>query len=80
MSLLPLINVPNFSGFDDVAALYLSKFKWGKSFLQVNQEILAQYSKCKTSAEVVAAQAKFLNDEFNLRQQRRGSAMLCFIS
>jgi len=38
----------------------LSKFKWGPHFLDLNREMLDEYSKAKTSGEVVRAQALFI--------------------
>lgn len=48
------------TGYKDLAESYLSKFKWGKGFLRLNQELLNTYAGCKTSADVVEAQAKYL--------------------
>jgi pre-rRNA-processing protein TSR3 len=42
-------------GFTDEAELLLSKFKWGSSFLELNEEILEQYTACRNSSDVVAA-------------------------
>ncbi|RXG62372.1 Ribosome biogenesis protein TSR3-like protein, partial [Armadillidium vulgare] len=42
------------------AELYLSKFKWGKGFLTMNQELLDIYSSCNTSEDVVRAQNDYL--------------------
>jgi len=75
-----------FAGFDEVANFYLGKFKWGKSFLEVNKEILEKYKLCRSSIEVVAAQDNYLKEQVLLRQQRRGLYLLykkeygkCFI-
>ena len=38
-------------GFIDVAKLYLNKFKWGSTFLELNSELLQKYAACKDSAE-----------------------------
>lgn len=55
-----------------MADLYLGKFKWGKSFLDVNRDVLALYAQCKNSSEIVAAQTKYLQEETALAQQRKG--------
>ncbi|CAL8088218.1 unnamed protein product [Orchesella dallaii] len=43
-------------GFNDLATSYLSKFKWGKGFLTMNEDFLEGYSKANSSDEVVAFQ------------------------
>ncbi|XP_047112724.1 18S rRNA aminocarboxypropyltransferase [Schistocerca piceifrons] len=59
------------TGYKDVALLYLSKFKWGKHFLELNSELLEAYASCKSSAEVVAVQNKHLQEVEEERQQRQ---------
>ncbi|KAE8742329.1 hypothetical protein FOCC_FOCC012129 [Frankliniella occidentalis] len=59
------------TGFKSEAMLYLSKFKWGKSFISVNKEILDIYASCKNSAEVVAAQNSYLERVQQERRDRR---------
>lgn len=61
------------TGFQKEADLYLSKFKWGKSFLQLNQELLERYSKCKTSLEIVKIQNLYLQEQAEIRNNRRGN-------
>jgi pre-rRNA-processing protein TSR3 len=41
----------------------LSKFTWGHTFLELNEEPLRRYSECEDSAEVVAVQDDYLADE-----------------
>ncbi|XP_067120857.1 18S rRNA aminocarboxypropyltransferase isoform X1 [Centruroides vittatus] len=48
-------------GYDDFAHMYLKKFKWGHSFLELNKEILDKYRECHTSLEVVRVQEQHLN-------------------
>jgi pre-rRNA-processing protein TSR3 len=47
-------------GNGDHARSLLSKFGWGDQFLLLNAEPLREYAKAQTSAEVVAAQAEFV--------------------
>ncbi|XP_050713749.1 18S rRNA aminocarboxypropyltransferase-like [Eriocheir sinensis] len=47
-------------GQKDGAVLYLSKFKWGKNFLKLNEELLDKYSACRTSSEVVEVQNRYM--------------------
>ncbi|XP_075224890.1 18S rRNA aminocarboxypropyltransferase isoform X2 [Lycorma delicatula] len=61
------------TGFKDIAEYYLSKFKWGKSFINLNEELLELYSVCKDSAEVVAVQNKFIQDEERKRLESKAT-------
>lgn len=47
-------------GQRDHAETLLSKFKWGPTFLTLNQEPLALYARAKDSGEVVRAQEEFI--------------------
>jgi len=38
-----------------------SKFRWGHTFLELNEEPLRRYAKCSDSSEVVAVQAEYLD-------------------
>ncbi|XP_055679746.1 18S rRNA aminocarboxypropyltransferase [Lutzomyia longipalpis] len=50
------------TGFKAEAQWYLSKFSWGHSFVSLNEELLEKYAKCKTSAEILAAQNEYLEN------------------
>lgn len=39
----------------------LSKFRWGETFLELNDEPLRRYADCADSAEVVAVQEEYLD-------------------
>ena len=41
----------------------LSKFRWGETFLELNDEPLRRYADCADSTEVVAVQDDYLVDE-----------------
>ncbi|GLH13202.1 Ribosome biogenesis protein TSR3 homolog [Gryllus bimaculatus] len=58
------------AGFQDVSHLYLSKFKWGKHFLELNRTLLDAYSNCTNSGDVVAVQNKHLEELENEREER----------
>lgn len=46
-------------GMKDRAKLFLSKFKWGPSFIELNHELLESYSKAKNSREVIKIQSEY---------------------
>jgi hypothetical protein len=58
------------SGFKQEAELYLSKFKWGKSFTALNHTMLDTYAACQQDSSVVAAQNKYL-EEARLERESR---------
>lgn len=39
----------------------LSKFKWGKTFMDLNREALEEYSKAESSSEIIKIQDTFIN-------------------
>lgn len=41
----------------------LSKFRWGETFLDMNEEPLRRYADCEDSTEVVAIQQEYLDRE-----------------
>lgn len=59
------------AGLDDHCRYYLSKFKWGNSFINVNQQILDKYSKCTSSEEIVQTQQEIMNDRVDSSQDRQ---------
>lgn len=52
----------NFTGFKEECQVLLEKFRWGQSFLSVNDELFEMYSRCETSADVVKTQESYLKD------------------
>lgn len=50
-------------GDPDQAERLLSKFTWGETFLELNEEPLRRYADCADSAEVVAIQQEYLDRE-----------------
>ncbi|XP_043285387.1 18S rRNA aminocarboxypropyltransferase isoform X2 [Venturia canescens] len=50
------------TGFSREAQLYLGKFSWGHSFLELNAELLTAYAACSNSEDIIVAQEKFLRD------------------
>jgi len=47
-------------GYPDTASLYLSRFSWGPSFLDINRELLDKYSSAADSQEVLEVQNRHL--------------------
>ncbi len=50
-------------GERDQAERLLAKFRWGHTFLELNEEPLERYADCADSAAVVAVQEEYLADE-----------------
>ena len=48
------------AGFKEEAARLLSVFKWGHTFIEINQERLESYAKAKDSTAVVELQKHFI--------------------
>ena len=47
-------------GERDQAEALLSKFRWGQTFLDLNEEPLDRYAECADSSEVIEVQAEYL--------------------
>lgn len=58
------------TGFPDEAKLYLDKFCWGHTFLELNGELLEKYARCANTEEVIAVQDKFLKDAWQEKLDR----------
>ena len=50
-------------GEREQAAAILSKFTWGETFLELNEEPLRRYAACEDSTEVVDIQQEYLDRE-----------------
>lgn len=50
------------TGYKKEAEHYLDQFSWGHAFIELNQEILDEYSKCSDSQSVIVAQEKYLEE------------------
>jgi len=48
------------AGFKELAEDIMSVFKWGPSFITLNQEPLDAYAECATSTEVVQVQSEYM--------------------
>lgn len=59
------------TGLKDEAKFYLSKFSWGHSFLELNEELLELYSNCKSSKEILEVQQQYLERTEKEREDNR---------
>nr|CAB3267312.1 ribosome biogenesis protein TSR3 homolog [Phallusia mammillata] len=50
------------TGFVEDAQFILKLFKWGHGFLSLNEDLLVMYQSCSSSAEIVEAEQKWLQD------------------
>jgi pre-rRNA-processing protein TSR3 len=50
------------AGFREKASQLLSIFKWGHTFIELNQKRLESYAKAKDSTEIVKLQARFVEN------------------
>lgn len=51
------------AGFKEEAEETMSIFKWGPSFITLNQEMLDAYADCATSTEVVQIQKEYMDSQ-----------------
>ena len=49
------------AGFKEEAEDTMSVFKWGPSFITLNQELLDAYAECETSGEIVIVQKEIMD-------------------
>lgn len=56
-------------GLKDEGAALMSNFKWGHSFLSLNDELFSAYAECKTGLEVIVKQNQWLKE---MQEEARG--------
>jgi pre-rRNA-processing protein TSR3 len=61
------------TGYQNLAKKYLDKFKWGKTFIELNRDLLDKYAACKDSAEVVQVQQQHMTLLDEERNRNRGN-------
>lgn len=59
------------TGHKKTAQLYLNKFSWGHSFLELNEKALDIYAECTDSKSVVEAQTKYIKEEQEEQERRQ---------
>lgn len=63
------------AGLKEEAKFYLSKFSWGHSFLELNDELLELYANCKSSQQILEVQEKYLEDNQKERENKNHDDM-----
>ncbi|CRL01527.1 CLUMA_CG014240, isoform A [Clunio marinus] len=63
------------TGLKDEAKFYLSKFSWGHSFLELNEELLEKYGNCTSSQDILDVQQKYLEDTERERNDKNRDDM-----
>nr|CAG4642838.1 EOG090X0EVF [Evadne anonyx] len=64
------------TGFQELAAQYLNKFKWGKTFITLNEELLDKYAACKDSTEMIRVQHEYMKQ---LDEERNKKSIVIFL-
>jgi len=59
------------TGFKSVAKYYLSRFSWGPTFLDINQELFDIYTSCTNSKEVVDKQNEYLQQLQEMKRKEK---------
>jgi pre-rRNA-processing protein TSR3 len=59
------------AGYYDETDYLLSHFKWGKSFLDVNDELFTMYKNCENSEQLKLAEDKYIKEELDNREKRK---------
>jgi pre-rRNA-processing protein TSR3 len=59
------------AGFYKEADNILSRFKWGKSFFDVNRELFDNYKHCSNSEELKKFESEYIQAEMESRKNRK---------
>jgi pre-rRNA-processing protein TSR3 len=62
-------------GEDEEAIRLLDKFKWGRSFYELNEDLLERYAECADGEEIIKVQKDYLAELEEERQQRDETSM-----
>jgi len=64
------------TGFEDCSVIVLSKFKWGRTFIDLNSELLDQYKCCSNESEVRDVERKWMSKCQEEYEQIKNTDML----
>ena len=56
------------TGYKESAISLLKVFKWGHSFLSLNENLLQLYMSCQTPSDIITAQEKWLENEKSMNE------------
>ena len=59
------------AGFYKETDFLLSHFKWGKSFLDVNEEVFSKYKECQNSNQLKEVEEKYISDELKSKEDKK---------
>ena len=53
----------------------MDRFSWGRAFIDINRDLLDQYSACKDGEEVLAVQNKYLEKADKEKEEKEKSQL-----
>ena len=59
------------AGFYKESEFLLDHFKWGRSFLEVNGDVLSLYKHCKNEKELKKVETDYLDEQISLKEKRK---------
>jgi pre-rRNA-processing protein TSR3 len=59
------------AGFYKEAEFLLDHFKWGRSFLKVNEDVFSLYKECKNDADLKKAESNYINEQILNKERKK---------